>query len=652
MRRALTALAVLVVAATAVPAAFAHANLIRSTPGSGSVLARAPVEVRLFFDDTVRPVSGIEAIRNGGGSILGGRPHVASGSSRELVIPLQADLRTGDYTVRWRVGTDDGHVLSGVFAFAVGSGRAPPTPALHAGGGGPPAGDVLRRFLFYGGLLLAAGSIAFQLVVRRWEPRLAALLPLAGFGLALAGSQAVLSPSTRFERVNDYAALAAAVGIVTAGAALRRARLLVLCVPSALALVVAPALRGHALDPGHSRVLAVAADVVHVAAAAFWVGGLVQLAVLLPGLKRAERAAVVRRFSAGALAAVVVVVATGALRALGELSAVGQLWDTGYGRAILVKFALLAGLVALGWENRSRLASPRFGGEFLLLAGIVTAASFLTALRPGRQTAEAAGAQRVSSALRLPPEGAVVVAREAGELAVALAARPVGSRLELTASVVGPDRLGVNRLGVSFEARGDVVRARDCGGGCYRAVVEGRPARVGVRLPGSTVAFALPARLQQGGAIMARATRVFRGLRTLVLHERLASSPQNAISTVFRFAAPDRMAYRIRGGPAGIVIGATRWDQLGPGKPWVRSDQDPLREPDPFWTSVSNAYVLRTTGNAWVVSFLDRKIPAWFTVTIDRGSYRTGTLEMTAAAHFMRHRYGPFNAPVSIRPPR
>jgi hypothetical protein len=140
-------------------------------------------------------------------------------------------------------------------------------------------------------------------------------------------------------------------------------------------------------------------------------------------------------------------------------------------------------------------------------------------------------------------------------------------------------------------------------------------------------------------------------LQTLVLHERLASSPRNGISTVFRFAAPDRMEYRIHGGPAGIVIGARRWDQVGPGKPWVRSDQDPLREPEPFWTSVSNAYLLRTTPKAWVVSFLDRRIPAWFTVTVDRDSYRTTTLAMTAAAHFMRHRYGPFNAPVRIAPP-
>ena len=48
-----------------------------------------------------------------------------------------------------------------------------------------------------------------------------------------------------------------------------------------------------------------------------------------------------------------------------------------------------------------------------------------------------------------------------------------------------------------------------------------------------------------------------------------------------------------------------------------------------------------------------RKIvaPAFFTAWIDRKSYRTRQLRMTAAAHFMFHRYLRFNAPVRISAP-
>ena len=655
MRRALAVLLGASIGAAALaPGAAAHARLIRSEPAAGAVLVRAPLAVLLFFDDTVRPASGIEAIRNGGASVLSGRPHTAPASQRELVLPLRPHLPVGDYTVRWRIVSDDGHLISGVLAFAVGSGRAPPVPALHAGGSGPPAGDVLRRFVFFAGVLVAVGALAFQLLVWRGETRSGPLVLAAGFALTLAGAHPVLSPSTRFERLDDVAAVAAACGLLAGAASYGRPRLRLLAVPPALALLAVPTFRGHALDPGASKALAVTADLIHVGAAAFWIGCLVQLALVLPRLP--DRRSVVRHFSTGAVVAVALIGATGILRAVGELSAVDQLWRTGYGRALIVKTGLLGGLFALGFLNRRRLRLPTVGAELLLLAGVVTAVAVLTDLRPGRQLAVAAPPPRApaSSPLRLPPRGALVLAKENGDLAVALAVRPAGRRVELTASVVGQDRLGVDGLDVSFRTGGLVARARPCGGGCYTATVSRRPRLVAVRFDRSAVSFELPASWppRPAAALISRATRVYESLRSLVIRERLASSPTNGISTVYELVAPDRLAYRIRGGAAGIVIGSSRWDKDTPTAPWVRSGQSPIREPVPFWISVSNAYVLRATPSTLVVSFLDRRIPAWFEVSIDRRSYRTLALRMTAAAHFMRHRYGPFNAPLSIRPPR
>jgi hypothetical protein len=54
----------------------------------------------------------------------------------------------------------------------------------------------------------------------------------------------------------------------------------------------------------------------------------------------------------------------------------------------------------------------------------------------------------------------------------------------------------------------------------------------------------------------------------------------------------------------------------------------------------------------WVVSFVTPQVPAWFTIWIDKRTYRTLELRMIAAAHFMHHLYGPFNAPLAISPPR
>ncbi|HZC30081.1 MAG TPA: hypothetical protein VE261_01090, partial [Gaiellaceae bacterium] len=70
-------IAVAALCALAAPAAAsAHANVVRTVPANASVLARSPREVHVVFDDTVRAGPGIEAIRNGGGSILSGRARV------------------------------------------------------------------------------------------------------------------------------------------------------------------------------------------------------------------------------------------------------------------------------------------------------------------------------------------------------------------------------------------------------------------------------------------------------------------------------------------------------------------------------------------------------------------------------------------------
>ena len=143
------ALLVVPLVALALPGeAWGHATLLRTVPADGSVLASPPATVQVFFDDTVRTSSGIKAVRNGGGSVLGGKPRAVG---HRLVIPLQPGLPDGDYTVLWRVLSDDGHTLAGVMAFGVGSGRAPPVPSLTADNG-PSVQDVARPLSLLRGL--------------------------------------------------------------------------------------------------------------------------------------------------------------------------------------------------------------------------------------------------------------------------------------------------------------------------------------------------------------------------------------------------------------------------------------------------------------------------------------------------------------------
>src|SRR5205814_1972009 len=90
-----------VVAALVAPAAAsAHANLVRIRPADGAVVTTAPGAVRVLFDDAVRPGPGVEAVRNGGGSVLAGHAYVPRRNRRELVVPLRRGLGTGEFSVR------------------------------------------------------------------------------------------------------------------------------------------------------------------------------------------------------------------------------------------------------------------------------------------------------------------------------------------------------------------------------------------------------------------------------------------------------------------------------------------------------------------------------------------------------------------------
>jgi len=254
-----------------------------------------------------------------------------------------------------------------------------------------------------------------------------------------------------------------------------------------------------------------------------------------------------------------------------------------------------------------------------------------------------------------PPRGALVLGDESGRRAVALA---VGKG-KLTATVLASEGGPLSGLKVAFRDGSRVIPASPCGLGCYSASTPARPREIEVRLSGSRpVSFDIPAQTRPAAAIVARAARTTRALKSLVYTEALRSGPTGGLLTTWSLQAPDEVEYRIRGGADAVVLGTRRWDRDRPGAPWRRSQQIPaLRVPQPAWGSrATNAYVLstaRVNGRpVWVVSFANPTTPAWFTAWIDRATYRPLRLHMTAAAHFMTHRYLAFDRPLKIEPPR
>jgi hypothetical protein len=312
-------------------------------------------------------------------------------------------------------------------------------------------------------------------------------------------------------------------------------------------------------------------------------------------------------------------------------------------------------------------SSMRWTTSTALVVGwllVVLLLLYLLELRP-RLHAEAPSVATVPTVqpdFPAPPEGAVVYSRELGGDALALAVVPEADRVIVQASVVGPEGEGVSGLDVTFGVQGSTARARSCGAGCYRAAVEtvGTPTKVDLAVAGDSStrwSVSLPTKWPPADARqeVARAERVWRGLRSLSFDETLRSSPASVVTSSWQLQAPDRLAYQVVDGASAVIVGTHRWDKAAPGKPWTRAPQPRIHQPTPPWVDVVNAHVVGQTvargRPALVITLFDPKTPGWYRAVVDRESFRTYDVRMVATAHFMHDRFHSFDETAPIRPP-
>ena len=298
--------------------------------------------------------------------------------------------------------------------------------------------DLVRtgvRFLFYGAIVALLGAVAFRLLVlgqcaRAGESgavidtaaRRVGTLGMLGLGLLLATLPFRLWHQTEAFFPGDVAdnLFTVATGTVWGAGWWLQSVLVVLIgggvwvarrdgagnsgwsvmTLGALLLPIVPLLSGHGWADS-PRALSAAATYLHVVAAGGWVGGLACL--LLAGLPALHRhggqgsqdthglAGMVGAFSRVAQVAVALLLVTGAVKVWIHIGAVSDLWTTAWGRSLLVKDGVVAGVLALGFYNwrfvRPALAgSPRQGlirgpamVELLLGAAVVGATAYLVA---------------------------------------------------------------------------------------------------------------------------------------------------------------------------------------------------------------------------------------------------------------------------------
>ncbi len=98
--------------------AFAHDELLGSSPEPGQVLDAAPAELSLeFSNDIIEVGTAVEVVDHHGGEVAVGEPVVVG---PRVTASLPSDLE-GDYQVRWRAVSSDGHPIEGTIDFGVGA---------------------------------------------------------------------------------------------------------------------------------------------------------------------------------------------------------------------------------------------------------------------------------------------------------------------------------------------------------------------------------------------------------------------------------------------------------------------------------------------------------------------------------------------------
>ena len=303
------------------------------------------------------------------------------------------------------------------------------------------------------------------------------------------------------------------------------------------------------------------------------------------------------------------------------------------------------------------------GGIALVAAPIAAAVILRTPGAPASTESPPARAASPAAGFPAPPSGAVVFSRQAGSEALALGIVPRHGSILVQASVVGPQGHGSPGLTVDFIVQRMSTRAIACGPGCYRAAfaMNGRPAavEVAVRRGSRTIHWRVPLPATwpppDASALIVRAASVWRSLHSLSFKEQLASDSRPPLESSWRIEAPNRVAYQVKAGWAGVIIGARRWDRSPGAARWVASAQTPLSQPVPTWVAAVDAHVLGTgtiRGRpVWRISFFDPGTPGWFEIALERRTMRTLETHMITASHFMLDVYSAFNASPAIKQP-
>ncbi|MDR3577652.1 MAG: CopD family protein [Anaerolineaceae bacterium] len=374
----------------------AHAYLVRSSPAAGAQLKTSPTRIDMYFSETVEPSLSDIAVYDASGARVDDRRTQVDQSDFTHLSNSLPPLKDGAYLITWKViSRSDGHLTGGAYPIYIGEVSANAAASLHqpiaepavlpgqvidkgllylavailVGGMvfeifamrpvlermGLPAEDfceytrLFRRFMAGGlillglsglvGILIQAAAFQGQALIPPWNPQVWAVLTSTQYGVlvlgrlaALFGLAGLLLPAVNRWRIYASLPLLSFIGLTLS-------------------------LGSHA--DAQTNFWMISADLLHLIAAAVWVGGLgLFLASQLGTMRQLEpayrsrlAAGLLVRFSTLAILSLGLLTITGVFEALTDIGSWNGLFETAYGRVLIVKLLTALGMICLGGYN-------------------------------------------------------------------------------------------------------------------------------------------------------------------------------------------------------------------------------------------------------------------------------------------------------------
>ncbi len=451
---------------------WAHAALLRANPAPNSVIGEPPDEIRLWFTEPLEPAFSYIRLRDANGNAVETPPSTIDSNDPYQMSLVPGDLPDGLYTVNWQaLSAADGHQTVGSFPLTIGAAVAGSSGTQGASDDSAvPAERAVIRWANLFSLALAVGSVGFRLFV--WNQAIHEPQPaveqrmdrLTWLGWLLVGVTGVLLlfmqasvalgqpllagvngqtlgriiAETRFGqvllvRMALWIGLGGALLFTRSDAWFRGVALVL-----GLMLLATNSLFSHA-NSGADALPAVAADYLHLAATALWVGGLVLFASVVGPVRRVfpspttTLSTLVGYFTNFARAAVVILIITGLYAAWLQVGSIEGLLTTTYGQALLVKLLLIVPLIGVAgvnllftsrelqagrdiWAGRLR---NLIGVEIALTLGVFAAIGVMTSISPARTVLNQRALMPTA-----PPDNTLTMTQEEDDLNIQLEIAP------------------------------------------------------------------------------------------------------------------------------------------------------------------------------------------------------------------------------------